>query len=370
MEFWMPPEAPTGIATAQTLAVGELNLDGTLVRNLVTNRFAVLPRAASPYFIFSATTDRCRIWVEGLDIWGQKIGWLLIKQSDGTVQKSVISNFPERNPAMTRIDSIRVTEATVAAGTVSVGWTYATGTTNVVALPMAFPDVGNLTSPTASRTAYFTDLDGFWTGVAAPGFATAIASSSASDVQRGSIAITTGTTTSGSQATSSLVNSSFTAATFTNATLTLTKTGAFTNYVYQNGDTIQVTGGTGVTQGLYAVRGRVDNDSIVLFQNMGGANPADVVFRINKTILVKSNAFTNLSSTVAASGNATVSITAGTGVSNGTYTILSKVSNNAVVLASDPGGTSPSDVTFTVSASPARWGRGVILFNPALLDNQ
>lgn len=370
MEFWLPPEAPTGIATAQNVAVGDLNVDGTLVRNLVTNRFGCLPRAAAPYFIFSATGDRCRIWIEGLDQFGQKMNWMLIKQSDGLVQKTLASNTSDRTPAMSRIDSMRIVEATVATGTVSVGWAYGSGNVNTIALPMRFPDLASLNSPTATRTVYFTELDGFWTGVSAPGFATSFASAAASDVQRGSVGITTGATTSGNQTSSTLVNSGFVAATFTNATRTLTLAGAFTNYVFQAGDSITVTAGTGVGVRMYAVQQKVDNNSIILHENIGGANPADVAFKINKTILVKTGAFANLSAAVAESGTATVSVTAGTGVTNGTYTIQSKQSNDSVVLASNPGGTSPTDVTFTISASPTRWGRGVILFNPALLDNQ
>lgn len=60
-----------------------------------------------------------------------------------------------------------------------------------------------------------------------------------------------------------------TGATWTNGTLTLTKTGAFTNYVYKSGDRIRITGGTGATAGFYVVAGRTSADAITLTTTIG-----------------------------------------------------------------------------------------------------
>lgn len=69
---------------------------------------------------------------------------------------------------------------------------------------------------------------------------------------------------------------SITGGSFTTATKTLTKAGAFASYTHQVGDKINVTGGTGVTPGYYAVASKTDSDSIVLADDIGGTNPADV----------------------------------------------------------------------------------------------
>lgn len=60
-----------------------------------------------------------------------------------------------------------------------------------------------------------------------------------------------------------------TGATWTNGTLTLTKTGAFTNYTFRVGDRIRITGGTGATAGYYIVASRVSADAITLTATIG-----------------------------------------------------------------------------------------------------
>lgn len=67
-----------------------------------------------------------------------------------------------------------------------------------------------------------------------------------------------------------------TGATFTNSTKVLTKTGAFTNYTHQTGDVVYISGGTGVTAGLYEIASKTDADNIVLVADIGGTNPTDV----------------------------------------------------------------------------------------------
>lgn len=67
-----------------------------------------------------------------------------------------------------------------------------------------------------------------------------------------------------------------TAATFTNATKNLNETGAFTGYTWNSGDQIYISGGTGVTTGLYEIASKTDNDNIVLVDDIGGTNPSDV----------------------------------------------------------------------------------------------
>lgn len=66
------------------------------------------------------------------------------------------------------------------------------------------------------------------------------------------------------------------AATFTTSTKTLNKTGAFASYTFTAGDLIYISGGTGVTAGLYEIASKTDNDNIVLVEDIGGTNPSDV----------------------------------------------------------------------------------------------
>ena len=69
-----------------------------------------------------------------------------------------------------------------------------------------------------------------------------------------------------------------TGCTFTHATLTLTKTAAFTNYVYTPGDSIYITGGTAVIPGTYVVTSRTSADAIVLAADItsNASGPSDV----------------------------------------------------------------------------------------------
>lgn len=67
-----------------------------------------------------------------------------------------------------------------------------------------------------------------------------------------------------------------TAATFTNATKNLSETNAFTSYTWNSGDTIYISGGTGVTTGLYSIASKTDASNIVLGADIGGTNPSDV----------------------------------------------------------------------------------------------
>lgn len=55
-----------------------------------------------------------------------------------------------------------------------------------------------------------------------------------------------------------------TAATWTSATKTLTQTGAFTNYTFYSGDTIELTDGTGLTAGEYQIASRTSANAITL----------------------------------------------------------------------------------------------------------
>lgn len=48
--------------------------------------------------------------------------------------------------------------------------------------------------------------------------------------------------------------------------------GAFTNYTWTAGDTIELTSGTGVTLGTYAIASKTNNDSIVLSADINGAS--------------------------------------------------------------------------------------------------
>lgn len=57
---------------------------------------------------------------------------------------------------------------------------------------------------------------------------------------------------------------SITGATWTYATLTLTKSGAFTNYVFMDGDTVEIVSGTNVVVGHYRVVSRTSANAIVL----------------------------------------------------------------------------------------------------------
>lgn len=62
---------------------------------------------------------------------------------------------------------------------------------------------------------------------------------------------------------------------WTASTLTLTKTGAFASYTYRDNDRIYVSGGTGVTAGLYDIASKVSDDEITLATSIG-PDAADV----------------------------------------------------------------------------------------------
>lgn len=66
------------------------------------------------------------------------------------------------------------------------------------------------------------------------------------------------------------------AATFTTSTKNLNETAAFAGYSFTSGDEIYISGGTGVTPGLYEIASRTDDDNIVLVADIGGTDPADV----------------------------------------------------------------------------------------------
>lgn len=75
------------------------------------------------------------------------------------------------------------------------------------------------------------------------------------------------------------LDGSVTAASFSNVTHRLTKTGAFTNYTPTDGDRILVTGGTGVTPGLYEIdETACTADYVTLLTDPAAGTPADVTF--------------------------------------------------------------------------------------------
>ncbi len=64
--------------------------------------------------------------------------------------------------------------------------------------------------------------------------------------------------------------------TWTASTLTLGKTGAFSSYTWHDGDRVYVSGGTGITAGLYEIASRTSDDAVVLATSCGSANALDV----------------------------------------------------------------------------------------------
>lgn len=62
---------------------------------------------------------------------------------------------------------------------------------------------------------------------------------------------------------------------------TLTKTGAFSTYTFAAGDTIEITGGTGVTAGVYRILAKSSNDAITLSDDIGTPTPTDVAGTIS-----------------------------------------------------------------------------------------
>lgn len=367
LDCWFPPEDADGIATAQSVALGALNLDGAMVRSLVTNGRCVLARPASPNFTFTQATDACTIVMRGADQWGNDVAWTIVKPASGTVVK-LLATGGARIPPMWRIDEIRITSVTAGTGTVSVGFNYSSGNIQSLTLPMTFPNWAAVQS-NGNRLVFCESLEGFWTAGAPSGTFPAVSLTNDADAQRGVLPMTMGTTTA-SQTSALLTNANFTAATWTAGTFTLTKTGAFAGYEFQAGDTVTIVSGTGSTPGTYIISSKVDADNITL-STSPGVNAVDYVFRINQSttggfFLFKTNAFSGL--TVGA--NTTISITGGTGVTFGPYRVIEKRSANLVLLETNPGGTNPTDVAFTITGMPTAWGRFRLLLDPDVLANQ
>jgi hypothetical protein len=73
-----------------------------------------------------------------------------------------------------------------------------------------------------------------------------------------------------------------TTATWTASTLTLTDTGAFTDYTFVAGDKLEIISGTGATTGFYEVASRTDDDSVVLQATISSSDLAtgDIQYRL------------------------------------------------------------------------------------------
>lgn len=270
LDLWFPPEDDDGICTAQNVAVGTLNINGAMVKNIVTNGRSVLPHPACPVFTFSQVGDACTIEMAGTNQWGEPVVWNIAKAAGANQYLKVLPGSA-RIPPMWTIDYIKITTVSVGTGTVSVGFNYVSGNSQSIALPISLGSTTDLQGASSglTRSIYVEDLGGNWTAGPWPGFPS-VTAGSAEDIKRGVLAVTLGTTKS----------ANITAATFTNATLTLSKTGAFANYNWQNGDFVTIVSGTAVTPGDYNIASRVSDDAIVLEADIGGANPADVVFNI------------------------------------------------------------------------------------------
>lgn len=81
----------------------------------------------------------------------------------------------------------------------------------------------------------------------------------------------------------------FTNATWTNGTSTITKTGAFARTVLTPSTVLIVTGGTGVTTGVYRVTSKTSSDAVVVDRSMSGGAPTDVAFIVCNLGEVKIN---------------------------------------------------------------------------------
>lgn len=68
-------------------------------------------------------------------------------------------------------------------------------------------------------------------------------------------------------------------ASWNSGTLTLTSTGAFTDYTFVEGDEVQITDGTGITEGFYTVASRTSANAIVLESSIG-STATDVDFTL------------------------------------------------------------------------------------------
>lgn len=255
---WLPPEDDDFIAQAQNTSGTTLLLNGAGVKNLVTNSHAMLPRAASPTFTFSASTDTGYLTMKGLDQWMRPVLVRIFKPATGTVVKTIDTTGNFRLPSMSFIESITM-EFSVAAGTVKCGFNFTTGTVQTVTLEQSVPVIDNIKGVWGQK------CDGLFQ-VAVEGAHVSRSSVADIDGERGCVGVTLGTT----------AGISLTGATFTNATLRLTKTSGFTAYKPRAGDYITVSGGTGVTTGTYPVLAKIDNDTVILNSDMGGTNPSDV----------------------------------------------------------------------------------------------
>lgn len=75
-------------------------------------------------------------------------------------------------------------------------------------------------------------------------------------------------------------NCAYTNGSWTHASLTMTSTGAFTNYRFREGDQIAVTAGTNATKGIYRIARRVSNDAIQLDRTIGASATTNISFSI------------------------------------------------------------------------------------------
>lgn len=368
LDLWLPPEDPDGICTAQSVAVGTLNIDGAAVKSLVTNGKCVLVRPACPVFTFSTSADACTIEMKGTNQWGESVTWNIIRTAGSSLVTKVLPGSG-RIPPMWTIEYIKITAVTAGAGTVSVGFNYTVGNSQSIALPISLGSTDDLQGTSSLvRAIMVEELDGFWTAGPWPAFPV-VTSGNSEDIKRGVLAVTLGTTTANSTA-ARLTNANFTAATWTVGTLTLTKTGAFTGYEFRAGDTITAVSGTGFSAGTYAIASKVDSDNITLATSPGAGGAADAVFRVNDgttagLFLFRTSAFSGLSDSTT-----TISITGGTGVRAGTYQIKERRSANLITLESDPGGTNPTDVTFTLSGGNTKWGKLRLVVGPEVISQK
>lgn len=371
LDLYLPPEDPDGICTAQAVAVGNLNIDGAAVKSLVANGKCVLVRPACPVFTFSDAGIACSIEMAGTNQWGELVTWNIIRTAGSALVTKTLPGSG-RIPPMWTIDYIKVTVLTTAAGanTVSVGFNYSVGNSQSIALPISLARDADLQGLT--RLIAVEELDGFWTGGPWPNLPS-VTTGNAEDIKRGVLAVTLGTTTASSTAAIE-TNANFTAATWTVGTLTLTKTAAFAGYEFRAGDTITAVSGTGFSGGTYAIASKVDNDNITLATSPGAGGAADAVFRINDgatagLFLFKTSAFAGLP----VAPGTTISITGGTGVRAGTYLIKERRSANLITLTTDPGGTNPTDVTFTLGVAGGgggntKWGKLRLILAPEVIN--
>jgi len=75
-------------------------------------------------------------------------------------------------------------------------------------------------------------------------------------------------------------NCAYTNGSWTHASLTMTSSGAFTNYRFKEGDQIAVTAGTNATKGIYRIARRVSNDAIQLDRTIGASATTNISFSI------------------------------------------------------------------------------------------